>query len=322
LLGEPLKVDIPSIKIINAKYGPPNDATKTIDVKAKVQELINEGNYNFSVTEMAKPVDPAFGVVKTLVIEYEMENETHTWRGNDQSSVNLFNWEKTPVIAEPSINAAGKTCINAWVSGRYDVSLVSGKKWSANVTVPEPVEITGAWQVQFPKKTLTFDKLISWSNSDDEQIKYFSGTAVYSKTIKAPKKFFAADQRIYLDLGQVDVIAELTVNGQSFGILWKLNKTIDVTDALKSSGENQIEIRVTNLWANRLIGDAKLPPEKERKANGTLSAWPEWVYSGQPDPSGRETFSMWNLWKADDKLQSSGLIGPVKLISVKQCVVK
>jgi hypothetical protein len=321
-LGIPQDANIPAIKILHAKYGPLKDAEKTIDVKTKVQELINEGKYNFSVTEMAKPVDPAFGVVKTLIIEYEMEDETHTWQGDDRTAVNFRKMEKTPIIAEPSINAAGKICINAWASGHYDVLLVSGKKWSANITIPEAFEITGAWQVQFPKKTLTFNKLISWSNSDDESIRYFSGTAVYSKTFKAPKKFFAADQRIYLDLGEVGTIAELTVNGKSFGTLWKLDKTIDITDALKPSGENQIEIRITNLWPNRLIGDAKLPAEKERQPNGTLSAWPEWVYGGKPDPSGRETFSMWNLWSQDDELQPSGLMGPVKLVLVKQYVVK
>jgi hypothetical protein len=164
--------------------------------------------------------------------------------------------------------------------------------------------------------------LISWSDSDDEAIKFFSGTAVYRKTIQAPKKFFAADQRIYLDLGQVDAIAEVFVNGQSFGVLWKTAKTVDITDALKPQGDNQLEIRVTNLWPNRLIGDAQLPVEKERLPSGALSAWPEWLYSGQPDPSGRETFCMSNLWSKGDKLLPSGLMGPVRLVTVKKCVVK
>jgi hypothetical protein len=294
---------------------------RTIDVKEKLQAIIDGGGRNFSVSAMAQPVDPAYMVVKTLTIAYEMDGETHTWQGTDPMKVNLsIKLEKSPLIAEPSINVVGTTCLNAWSSGHYDVTLVSGKKWSADVVLPEPFEISGPWQVQFPQKTVTLDKLISWSESDDESIQYFSGTAVYSKMIKMPETFLVADQRIYLDLGQVDAIAELTVNSKSFDVLWKPDKTVDITDALKSS-ENHLEIRVTNLWPNRLIGDAKLPVENERQTNGTLNKWPEWIYGGQPDPSGRETFCMWNLWSKDDALVSSGLIGPVKLLPVKQCVV-
>jgi hypothetical protein len=92
--------------------------------------------------------------------------------------------------------------------------------------------------------------------------------------------------------------------------------------ALKPDAENVLEIQVTNLWPNRLIGDAQLPDDQERNPNGTLSKWPEWLLQGQPIPHGRETFCLWNLWKKDDALQPSGLIGPVKLIPVKHCATE
>ncbi|MDR3183737.1 MAG: hypothetical protein LBT89_12615, partial [Planctomycetaceae bacterium] len=95
---------------------------------------------------------------------------------------------------------------------------------------------------------------------------------------------------------------------------WQTSAKADVTDYLRS-GNNTIEISVTNLWVNRLIGDAFLPDVPERQANGTLNAWPQWLLEGKSDPSGRQTFCMWNLWKKEDKPVASGLLGPVKLVS-------
>jgi hypothetical protein len=198
--------------------------------------------------------------------------------------------------------------------GSYELVTASGKKSEKNITLNKPFELSGVWSVRFPDKETTFDRLISWSDSPDEAIKYFSGTAVYRKSLKLPENFLATGQRIELDLGQVDALAEVAVNGKELGILWTLEKTIDITDALNLKKENRLEIRVTNLWPNRLIGDASLPAEPERKPNGTLERWPQWLLDGKPDPSGRQTFCMWNLWKKDDALISSGLIGPVRLV--------
>jgi hypothetical protein len=198
--------------------------------------------------------------------------------------------------------------------GSYELVTASGKKSEKKITLNKPFELSGAWSVRFPDKETTFDRLISWSDSPDEAIKYFSGTAVYRKSLKLPARFLTAGQRVELDLGQVDALAEVAVNGKELGILWTLEKKIDVTDYLDLKKENQLEIRVTNLWPNRLIGDASLPAEPERKPNGTLERWPQWLLDGKPDPSGRQTFCMWNLWTKDDALVPSGLIGPVRLV--------
>ncbi|MDR0609385.1 MAG: hypothetical protein LBG58_04700 [Planctomycetaceae bacterium] len=90
-----------------------------------------------------------------------------------------------------------------------------------------------------------------------------SGTAVYRKTFKIPNDFFVTGQRIILDLGQVESLAEVVVNGKERGVLWTLEKSVDITDFINTDKENTLEIRVTNLWCNRLIGDAKLPQDKE-----------------------------------------------------------
>jgi len=85
-----------------------------------------------------------------------------------------------------------------------------------------------------------------------------------------------------------------------------------VTDALKS-GQNLLEVKVVNLWINRMIGDEQLPEDSQRNGDGTLTLWPQWVKEGKSSPAGRFTFTSWRLWRKNDALVPSGLLGPVKL---------
>ena len=144
-------------------------------------------------------------------------------------------------------------------------------------------------------------------------MKHFSGTATYTKTIGVPRGSMGRDRRVYLDLGDVAVMASVRLNGKDLGILWKPPYRVDVTDALKA-GENALEIGVTNLWVNRMIGDEELPEDSDRNPDGTLKAWPRVGPGGpKPSPTGRSTFTSWRLWKKGEPLVESGLIGPVTL---------
>ncbi|MDR3199388.1 MAG: hypothetical protein LBU34_16085 [Planctomycetaceae bacterium] len=310
--------NVPKIKLLNAQYGPPNDAKRTIDVRELIQQILDTGETGFTVARLAHDFDPAYGVLKTLNVEYELNGKTGKWSGNDKSIVNVINFGTSDSQYFKIDTENGKSGLIFCNSGHYELKTASGKKIMKNVTIREPFEIDGSWTVQFPIKgtikEITFDKLISWSDSPDEAIKYFSGTAIYRKTFNVPKDFLKQDQRVFLDLGQVNEIAVAKVNGKELGVLWTLTKTVDITGILKQEEENVLEIQVTNLWCNRLIGDAHLPQDKERQPDGTLSAWPEWLQKDQPDPLGRETFCMWNLWNKDDALQPSGLLGPVKIV--------
>ena len=107
-------------------------------------------------------------------------------------------------------------------------------------------------------------------------------------------------------------MARVTLNGHDLGTLWKPPYCVDITDAAKV-GDNALEIQVVNLWPNRMIGDEQMPEDSERNADGTLKAWPQWLNAGQPSPTGRYTFTSWRLWKKDDALLPSGLLGPVTL---------
>ncbi len=189
---------------------------------------------------------------------------------------------------------------------------------------PAPVEISGAWTLTFPPNwgapaSVTFNKLMSWTDSPDSGVKYFSGTATYTKEITLQSTDLSTNQSLWLDLGRVKNLAEVWVNGKSLGILWKPPFRLDITGAAKP-GKNKLEIRITNLWPNRLIGDEQLPDD--RQWNGKrLREWPQWVLDGKPSPTGRFTFTTWHHWTKDDALLESGLIGPVRLIPAVNMVV-
>lgn len=139
---------------------------------------------------------------------------------------------------------------------------VAGK---ANFTVPQTVQtLTDNWNVSFdpaygePSKSVFFKGLSDWSSSADSLIKYYSGTAVYTKTFEFKGNKTA---EIYLDLGKVANLADVKVNGVSCGIVWTPPYRLDISNAIKE-GENELSIAVSNTWANRLIGDQRLPENK------------------------------------------------------------
>jgi hypothetical protein len=155
--------------------------------------------------------------------------------------------------------------------------------------------INSPWTINFQTgrgapASLTLPKLISLSENSIEGVKYFSGTASYNNTIKVKKVNKKA--KYFLELGEVNNIAEVFVNGKNMGVLWKAPFNIDITDGLKK-GSNAIEIKVTNTWVNRLIGDA------------------------QPKVKEKITFTAMPFYRGQEPLLPSGLVGEVKILLVK-----
>jgi hypothetical protein len=126
--------------------------------------------------------------------------------------------------------------------------------------------LAGPWTVTFPPNfgapaSIQLDTLTSWTTSSDPGVKYFSGTATYTKPLQVPAVWLRGGQRIWIDLGRVGDLAEVKVNGKDEGITWAPPYRINITDALKP-GTNKLEIAVTNEWSNRQIGDRLLPVDK------------------------------------------------------------
>ncbi|MFS8081978.1 MAG: glycosyl hydrolase [Ginsengibacter sp.] len=166
------------------------------------------------------------------------------------------------------------------------------------VKVKELAAIDGSWNVSFQKDrgapaSATFDQLTSYTENSDAGIKYFSGTATYTKTVTVKKSWLNKDDELWLNLGDVKNLAEVIVNGKSLGILWKKPFCINVTSALTPGG-NKLVIKVTNLWVNRLIGDA------------------------QPGVKDKITYTTMPFYEAGSKLLPSGLMGPVEVLGVER----
>lgn len=127
---------------------------------------------------------------------------------------------------------------------------------------------------------------------------------------------FQRSRRVYrasaIDLGSVDNIAQVKLNGVDLGTGWEPPFRFDATRAVKS-GANVLQVRVVNTWLNRLIGDEQFPDYGPRRADGFLAQWPDWVFEGKPNPGPRIGISSYKNWNKDTPLQPAGLLGPVTL---------
>lgn len=196
----------------------------------------------------------------------------------------------------------GETIVPLSLAAEESVFVVFRKStavssWRApKAPVQAEVRIDGPWQVKFepgrgaPAST-TLNALAPLNENADPAIKYFSGIATYTNDVVAPAGW-RPGQPIWLDLGEVDDLAEVSVNGKNLGEVWHAPYRLDIAGAMHS-GRNRIEIRVADLWVNRLIGDAQ---------PGAVKI----TYTSMP------------TYRADAPLRRSGLIGPVIFLTEKK----
>jgi hypothetical protein len=213
-------------------------------------------------------------------------------------------WHPDTGLTEPAGYSIenGLTTVPLHLSPRESVFVVfRTPTMTASRTVPKNAistlaSIASPWTITFPPnlgapESVQQSTLQSWTASDDPGVKYFSGTATYHTSLQAPNDWFGSGE-LLLDLGTADDLAEVLVNGKSLGVLWKPPYQVDVTSALKP-GDNDLQVKVTNEWTNRLAGDRTLPPEKHILA----------PLQGRPGAA-----------PPNQALPESGLLGPVKIL--------
>lgn len=296
----------PSIVIQDATYGVPGDAQRTRDVRGRLQALVEGGTTEFQVADMARGDDPALNVVKTLIVDFTVAGKPERISGQDPDTITLDSQHGAAErAADVWQNEDGQFVIEARQSGRYELTTASGKTLSADIAnVAAPVDLNNPWEVNFPAHWggpahATMDSLASWSDSVNNAVKYFSGTADYVTHFnwRAGEAGEKGRDQTWLNLGDVQVMARVKLNGCDLGIVWKPPFRVNATRALQP-GQNTLEVRVANLWPNRLIGDAALPAKD------------------------RVTWSSWEPFIARMPLLKSGLLGPVTIESVAEAIAR
>lgn len=175
--------------------------------------------------------------------------------------------------------------------------------------------VEGPWQVGFEsvgglRWQVPFTRLSDWSQDESAQIRFFAGTAEYQTTFALPADWATDGKSVQLDLGRVEVSAEVSLNGHALGVVWCAPYVLDVTRWLRP-GVNTLSVRVTNLWTNRLIGDNKVPRNDGYSPDAPMPRW--YVENQSPPASARTTFTTVDFYEKDQQLVPSGLLGPVTL---------
>ena len=310
--------DAPNLEIQHAIYAA-TDGTGQMDVTAKLSELARDGQSAISANNDAFGRDPAPNHVKELRVDYTFAGKPGHATVQENAT---FLLPETITIGpapqwETGVAADGSPAVKAWSNSRVELRTAAGKVLHARATgLPPAQEVSGEWNLSFPPNwgappAVTLDKLISWTDHTNAGVRYFSGTATYEKDIEISAGRLTAGRELWLDLGAVKNFAEVSLNGQDLGVLWKPPFRVNITAAAKP-GVNHLLVKVTNLWPNRLIGDEQLPPDVEWNGD-QLKAWPQWLLAGKPSPTGRLTFTTWHHWRKDSPLLLSGLLGPVTL---------
>ena len=345
------------IEVVKAEYGA-FELGKSMDITERLRKREKNGVIDVVLDNSLAGRDPVPMTPKEARITYRVNGATRTvtLRENavftiPQSAVSCGEMPAYVVEAD----GRGGSRLMASQPLAATMTFASGETRKVTANVPAPQIVTGPWQVSFPHgfvpnpqaagadETVEFKTLLDWANHPLDGIRYFSGTATYRKVEQlCVEKLSAIEKggRLVLDLGDVKNFAEVTVNGKTYPPLWKPPFCVDITDALVNLPISQspnlpieqsnnrtlnLQVRVANLWANRLIGDDRTcQPDCEWKGSKTakgvkeigIKEIPAWVKAGKKSPTGRVTFTTWKHWDKDDDLLVSGLLGPVRLLSV------
>ncbi|MGH7951154.1 MAG: glycosylhydrolase-like jelly roll fold domain-containing protein [Limisphaerales bacterium] len=220
----------------------------------------------------------------------------------EKNSATIFAASSTPDFDDAiELSVVGKQIhLRTTEPGNYSVKETDGVAGKVEIgALPPPQILADGWTLHAKPKELNstnthpvlLDSLKSWTEFSDPAIKYFSGTFAYARDVEIAPEQLEKNRQLWLDLGDVREIAQVELNGKNLGILWKPPFSVDIRRAAKP-GANQLVVRVTNFWPNRIIGDQFLP-ENERVTRTNIR----------------------QLTKSTP-LMPSGLLGPVRLTTV------
>ena len=227
--------------------------------------------------------NPATGTCRTLNV-YEENGET--------TAVPL---ELEPLESAFVVFKTVKDATDTATATHAEMAEATGGSGSTNYPEPQTVAVlSGPWTLTFdsaqrgPATPVVTGTLFDWSTSEDDAVRYYSGKVIYQTEFDLPEP---AASSLFINLGDVMVMAKVKVNGKEVGGVWTAPYRLDISDAVQT-GNNRIEVSVVNTWMNRLIGDCALAPEE------------------------RPTWSPCNPWNVSSPLQKSGLLGPVSIEAI------
>ena len=249
---------------------------------------------------------------------------------NQANAIKSLTINEQPVNASTYLTPTNQLVLK--VKGMYKVTLQNNKVITKQQDeAATNISLNNHWKVRFQEHRgapfqANFDSLISWPLSTDTGIKYFSGTAYYTNSFLMDAKELKPNKRILIDLGKVKNVATITINQKEVGVIWKPPFLADITNYCKA-GDNKIEVAVTNLWLNRIIGDKSQPDDclfgpmrsytyvpSSPKVGRNMLEIPDWVKNKTERPSNKKiTFCTMDFFEKDTPLLPSGLIGPVQI---------
>jgi hypothetical protein len=310
----------PRIEIRQARYEAV-DGAGGVDVTAKVTELVRSGETSIPANN-ATFGDPIYMHVKRLRVEYTVDDKLLQASAVENTTLELLETSVAGAETLPPCQLVfteeGQLELRSFEPGVYDLRTATGRTARVEVgAVPAPLEITGPWTVRFPPNwgappSIALDALCSWTAHGDSGVRYFSGTAEYEGGFELSADWLQGERSLYLELGQVQCLAEVSLNGRDLGVWWKPPFAGEIPSLVRP-GHNTLKVRVTTLWINRLIGD-ELHPDDCEWDGIHLKRWPQWYLEGQPRPAAqRLTFTTWKHYTKDSPLRESGLLGPVRV---------
>jgi len=274
------------VKIVRARYEARDDAALGVDVTAALRALVASGTNTFTVkTRLLKTRDPASNRYKVLKVEWTADGapRTSVFQEHREASFAVL---RKPVCPAPKVLA---DCSADWT-------------------------VTSFAGVCAPSAPRAFPRLSGWNESTDEALRYFSGRAVYEKTVRAPVQ----NGPVALDLGDVRELVNVTVNGRFLGCLWEAPYRVDIPADLLAQGTLALRLEVVNTWPNRMIGDAKARAAGAAEPRSPFGV-PQWVLEDKPDSgTGIYTWASWlKGWTATDEPRPAGLLGPVRFVAAE-----